>query len=335
MKKIFARTIAMAMACTLLLTGCGNSSSSGSSSGNSASSGGSQGSSAGIEWPKQPVNVICPASAGGGTDLILRTVNEYFTSITGQPFVINNITGLTGYEQIHQGNTDGYDFIMGTTTIFTSKLDGTLDYDWTDYEMVAFIEGDYNTVIAVQADSPYETINDLLDAARSDPSSVTGGITLSGQPYMFSKALADAVDIDLYYVDCGTTAERNTALLGGQVDFIITNTLSSQAYVESGDFRFIAIDGEERFELAPDVPTFKEQGIDFVFAAQPMVVLAPKGTPAEVCEAFNSLLNEIYTNEEFAAAYRDTLGMIARPVPSIEESIQMGEEFAEILAPYV
>lgn len=335
MKKIFARTIATAMACALLMTGCGNSSSSGSASGSSASSGGSQGSSAGIEWPKQPVNVICPASAGGGTDLILRTVNEYFTSITGQPFVINNITGLTGYEQIHQGNTDGYDFIMGTTTIFTSKLDGTLDYDWTDYEMVAFIEGDYNTVIAVQADSPYETINDLLDAARSDPSSVTGGITLSGQPYMFSKALADAVDIDLYYVDCGTTAERNTALLGGQVDFIITNTLSSQAYVESGDFRFIAIDGEERFELAPDVPTFKEQGVDFVFAAQPMVVLAPKGTPAEVCQAFNSLLNEIYTNEEFATAYRDTLGMIARPVPSIEESIQLGEEFAEVLAPYV
>ena len=137
--------------------------------------------------------------------------------MTGQPFVVNNITGLTGYEMIHQGTTDGYDFIMGTTTIFTSELDGTLDYDWNDYEMVAFIEGDFNTVIAVQADSPYQTINDLLDAAKNDPSSVTGGITLSGQPYMFSKALADAVGIDLYYVDCGTTAERNTALLGGQV----------------------------------------------------------------------------------------------------------------------
>ena len=331
MKKLFTRTIALAMTCAMLLaSGCGSNSSGASGSGGASDSSGSA-----SDWPTQPVNVICPASAGGGTDLILRTVNEYFTNITGQPFVINNITGLTGYEQIHQGNTDGYDYIMGTTTIFTSKLDGTLDYDWTDYEMVAFIEGDYNTVIAVQADSPYQDINDLLDAARNDPSSVTGGITLSGQPYMFSKALADAVDIDLYYVDCGTTAERNTALLGGQVDFIITNTLSSQAYVESGDFRFLAIDGEERFELAPDVPTFKEQGIDFVFAAQPMVVLAPKGTPYEVCEAFNSLLNQVYTNEDFVAAYRDTLSMIARPVPSIEESIQMGEEFAEILSPYV
>ena len=336
MKKMFAQMMATAMACAMLLTSCGQGGDASTPSTSTPStSTGDQSVVTDIEWPEQPVNIICPASAGGGTDLILRTVNEYFTGMTGQPFVINNITGLTGYEQIHQGNTDGYDFIFGTTTIFTSKLDGTLDYDWTDYEMVAFIEGDYNTVIAVQADSPYQNINDLLDAARSDPSSVTGGITLSGQPYMFSKALADAVGIDLYYVDCGTTAERNTALLGGQVDFIITNTLSSQAYVESGDFRFIAIDGDERFELAPDVPTFKEQGVDFTFAAQPMVVLAPKGTPAEVCEAINSILNQIYTNEEFVAAYRDTLSMIARPVPSIEESIQLGEEFATILAPYV
>ena len=308
MKKMFARMLALAMTCVVLLTGCGqNPSSSVSGSGGNGSGVQSSG-----DWPKQPVNVICPASAGGGTDLILRTINEYFTRMTGQPFVI-----------------------MGTTTIFTSELDGTLDYDWNDYEMVAFIEGDFNTVIAVQADSPYQTINDLLDAAKNDPSSVTGGITLSGQPYMFSKALADAVGIDLYYVDCGTTAERNTALLGGQVDFIITNVLSSQAYVDSGDFRFIAIDGDERFELAPDVPTFKEQGVDFSFAAQPMVVLAPKGTPSEVCGAFNSLLAQIYADPDFIDTYRETLTMIAHPVPSIEESLQMGEEFAGILAPYV
>ena len=66
-------------------------------------------------------------------------------------------------------------------------------------------------------------------------------------------------------MDTGNTSERNAALLGGQVDYIITNVMSVQGYVDSGDFRLIAIDGEERFELAPDVPTFKEQGVDFCF----------------------------------------------------------------------
>ena len=113
MKKMFARMLALAMTCVVLLTGCGqNPSSSVSGSGGNGSGVQSSG-----DWPKQPVNVICPASAGGGTDLILRTINEYFTRMTGQPFVVNNITGLTGYEMIHQGTTDGYDFIMGLSLI--------------------------------------------------------------------------------------------------------------------------------------------------------------------------------------------------------------------------
>ena len=71
-------------------------------------------------WPKQPVNVVCPAAAGGGTDNALRLQNEYFVKKTGQSFVIDNITGIAGYEKTYQANADGYNFICGTTTIFTS-----------------------------------------------------------------------------------------------------------------------------------------------------------------------------------------------------------------------
>lgn len=287
------------------------------------------------EWPKQPVNMMCPAAAVGGTDMILRLINKYFTKYTGQTFVINNVTGITGYEQTHQANTDGYDFICGTTTIFTSQLDGTLDYDWADYEMAAFIPNDYITCIAVQADSPFNSINDLFDAAKANPTEITGGISMSGQPFMFSEALKQASGFDLYYVDAGNTSERNAALLGGQVDFIITNVPSSQAYVDSGDFRFIAIDGNERYELAPEIPTFIEQGIDFCFVPQPVVYLAPKGTPKEACEAFNKILNQVYTDPEFIEEYRTTLKSIARPIPSVEESIKMGEQFKDKLAPFV
>lgn len=179
MKKMFARMLALAMTCVVLLTGCGqNPSSSVSGSGGNGSGVQSSG-----DWPKQPVNVICPASAGGGTDLILRTINEYFTRMTGQPFVVNNITGLTGYEMIHQGTTDGYDFIMGTTTIFTSELDGTLDYDWNDYEMVAFIEGDFNTVIADTCRFP------LSDDQRSSGCSQKRSVQCHRRDYALWSAL--------------------------------------------------------------------------------------------------------------------------------------------------
>lgn len=335
MKKMLSLALALAISCSMLLTGCGGGSSTSTPADTTNTPAASSGTADTFDWPKQPVNVMCPAAAGGGTDMILRLVNEYFTKETDQPLVITNITGVSGYEQTYQANPDGYNYICGTTTIFTSELDGTFDYDWDDYEMVAWIEGNYSTVIAVQADSPYQTFNDLLNAAKADPNGVTGGITLSGQPYMFAKALKDSVGVDLYYVDCGNTAERNAALLGGQVDYIITNIGSSQGYVDSGDFRFIAIDGEERYELAPDVPTFMEQGIDFCFAAQPMVWLAPEGTSAEACEAFNAILNKIYTNENFINDIREKMSTIVYPVPSVEESTQEGQAFADLLAPYV
>lgn len=329
MKKILPLTLVLFVLFSVLLSGCGRTEEpSGSSSETSEP--------VKYEWPTQPVNVMCPAAAGGGTDMMLRVLNEYFTKKTGQPFVITNVSGVSGYEQTYQAVPDGYNFIAGTTTIFVSELDGTFDYDWDDYEMVLFVEGNYSTCIAVRADSPYQTINDLFDAAKADPTSITGGITLSGQPYMFAKALKDAVGIDLYYVDTGNTSERNAALLGGQVDYIITNVMSVQGYVDSGDFRLIAIDGEERFELAPDVPTFKEQGVDFCFVPQPIVWLAPPNTPKDACEAFNAILAEMYTDPDVRAEFRDKLNNILHEeIPSIEESKVMAQKFKDTLAPYV
>lgn len=347
MKKYLALILALVMACGIL-TACGDPNAAAGSKTPSApaatettpapaasTESSAAPAAAEIKWPTQPVNMMCPAAAGGGTDMILRMMNEYFMKLTGQSWVINNVKGVAGYEQVYQSNPDGYNFICGTTTILTSKDDGTFDYDWSGYEMVGFFEGDYTTVIAVQADSPYQTINDLLDAAKANPQGVTGGITLSGQPYMFAQALNEAVGGYLYYVDTGNTSERNAALLGGQVDYIVTNIPSSKGYVESGDFRFLAIDGNERYELAPDVPTFKEQGVDFVFYAQPIIWLAPKGTDRAVCEKFNEILNQIYTDPNFAEDYKTKMNSISHELPSVDESVALAQEYSAAFSKYV
>lgn len=289
-----------------------------------------------FKWPKQPVNVVCPAAAGGGTDNALRLQNEYFVKKTGQSFVIDNITGIAGYEKTYQANADGYNFICGTTTIFTSELDGTLTYDWDDYEMVGFASTPYNfNCVAVRADSPYQTINELLDAAKADPASVTGGITMTGQPLMITSALQNVLGYELYLADVGNAGERNAALLGGHVDWIMNNTSSCDPYVKSGDFRILAVCGDERYPMNPDVPTFKEMGIDFSFPSQPMVWLAPKGTPKDVCEAFNKILREINDDPNYQNDVKTKLNSIVNDIPSIEESIKQAEAYKAALAPYV
>ena len=149
---------------------------------------------------------------------------------------------------------------------------------------------------------------------------------------MFAKALKDAVGIDLYYVDTGNTSERNAALLGGQVDYIITNVMSVQGYVDSGDFRLIAIDGEERFELAPDVPTFKEQGVGFV-RAQPIVWLAPPNTPG--CLWHSMLFWQRCLDLMCEPNSVTSLIIFCLGDTSIEESKVMAQKFKDTLAPYV
>lgn len=158
---------------------------------------------------------------------------------------------------------------------------------------------------------------------------------MSGQPYMMTLALQDALGYELYLADVGNAGERNAALLGGQVDWIMNNTSSCDPYVQSGDFRILAVCGDERYPMNPDVPTFKEMGIDFSFPAQPVVWLAPKGTPAEVCEAFNQILKEISEDPAFVSDAETKLNSLVSTVYSVEDSLEMAKEYKDSLAPYV
>ena len=186
--------------------------------------------------------------------------------MTGQPFVVNNITGLTGYEMIHQGTTDGYDFIMGTTTIFTSELDGTLDYDWNDYEMVAFIEGDFNTVIAVQADSP------LSDDQRSSGCSQKRSVQCHRRDYALWSApicslrlwLMQWVSTSTMWIAVQQLRGILRCLVGRLTSSLLTCFLLRHMWilVISGLSPLMETRG---LNWLPDVPTFKEQGVDFSF----------------------------------------------------------------------
>ena len=288
------------------------------------------------KWPNRPVNVVVPASAGGGLDNMVRLLNQYFMQKTGKSIVVDNIPSLPGYEKTYQANADGYNFLFGTYTIFTTELEGKLTYDWDDYEMVAFCSTPCNDYcIAVRADSPYQTILELLDAIKANPNALTGGTTLTGQPLYCELALENALGYELHTTDVGYAFERNAALLGGHVDYIINTATSCAPYVQSGDFRILAVFGEERYPIVPDVPTFKEAGIDFSFPAQPMVWLAPKGTPREICEAFNQILREIHDDTDYQDSMVNMLYSAVYHVFGVEESIRQAQAYKDALAPFV
>ena len=286
-------------------------------------------------WPNRPVNVIVPASAGGSIDNIIRLLAERFQKKTGRSILITNITGSAGYETARQADADGYNFICGTINLFTYELNGNLSYGWDEYEMVAFCSSPFNSYcVAVRADSPYQTILDLLDAAKANPYALTGGVAMTGQPRMIVDALQSAIGYDLHLTDVGYSYEGNAALLGGHVDWILSNCPSCDPYVQSGDFRLLAVCGDVRYPTDPDVPTFKEMGVDFSFPARPLVWLAPKGTSAEACEAFNRILREISEDPEYQEKMVNMLKSPVDHVPDIEESVRQAQAYRAMLAGY-
>jgi len=99
-------------------------------------------------------------------------------------------------------------------------------------------------------------------------------------------------------VDVGSNSDKVTALLGGHIDVMPNSWATSKSYVEGGQFRCLGIPAAERSELLPDVPTFKEQGIDFEYPGYYFGFWFPKGTPAEVIEMYEKVTEKICNDEE-------------------------------------
>lgn len=259
------------------------------------------GSAAEYEWPTRPVNITVAASAGGATDVVVRKYAEKFQEITGQPMVITNVSGASAYVASKTAAPDGYNFGTMSTAFLTYKHQGMVDFDWSEgYEPVALFGTGALLGFVVPADSQFETVNDLVEYAKANPGKLSVG-NGQGTPFYWQLAFQKATDTDLYTVHLGDTNELNVALLGGNVDVIVSRYTAVKSYLESGDFRMLCIATEERSTIAPDIPTCKESGIDFVFSSEMTTLVAPKETPVEALEAMNKVFAEIHADADFMA----------------------------------
>lgn len=292
MKKALSLILALVMILSLSACG-GQSDTSSKATDNTKSSDG--------KWPTRPVNVTVAASAGGATDIIVRKYAEKFQEVTGQPMVITNVSGAAAYVNIKGATADGYNFGTMSTAFLTYKHQGKVDFSWDEaYDPTALFGVSGMLGFVVRSDSQFQTINDLVDYAKANPGKLTVG-NGSGTPFYWQLAFQKATDTDLYTVHLGDTNELNVALLGKQVEVIVSRYTAVKAYLESGDFKMLCFATENRSTIAPEVPTCKESGIDFTFSPEMVALVAPKGAPAEALEALNKIIYDMQQDPDFAA----------------------------------
>lgn len=247
-------------------------------------------------WPNRPIRLIHPWAAGGGGDIVSRLLAEKMRVELGQPVLVENRPGAggnVGAELAARQPADGYS-IMTTAAGFAiaPSLFRNLNYDaLKDFVPVTKI-ATAPLLVLVRADSPLRSMADLVAQAKKDPKSLTYGSFGNGSPaHLMGESINRLAGISMTHVPY-TGGGAATDLMGGSLSLAILDALSQTPQVKAGKLRALALNGTNRLPSLPDVPTLAETGIAFELVGW-HAMFAPAGTPPEVVERLNRVVNQI------------------------------------------
>ena len=258
------------------------------------------------DWkPRRPINVIVPYSAGGGVDTYARSLTEGLQEKLGVPIVIVNKPGgggLVGATEASNARPDGQTLLLaaaGGILLGSMFKDAPID-PLDSFETVAQVGG-LVFAVAVPKDSPFQSAGDLVEAAKANPGGLRWAHGGRGSAtHVPGQSMLDLGGLDAVDVPFKGGAKIRAAIVGAQVDFGILGI--QQSFGFENELRVLGVFAADRYPLAPDVPTFDEQGIMTGNIGSPVTVFAPKGTPAEVISTVDAALAEVTGDAGFAEA---------------------------------
>ena len=247
--------------------------------------------------PEKDLEFVVHAAAGGGSDIQARTMEKVIRDEKLYPkniAVVNKVggSGAVAFAYVAGKKGDPYYWLTATTSFFTTPARGQVPVSYKDFTMLARLSDD-NFFVLVRDDSPYKTMKDLLDAAKAKPKSIKwGGTNVGSDDHIFMYLLQKATGTEFNFISLQSGGEVMTNVLGGHVDVASANPGEALPQVEAKKVRLLAVGGDSRMEKYKDVPTLKEQGINFSYS-QTRMIAAPAGLPAGAREYWAGLLKKM------------------------------------------
>jgi tripartite-type tricarboxylate transporter receptor subunit TctC len=268
-------------------------------------------------YPSRPVRFIVPYAAGGGVDIVTRTLAQKLAELFNQSVVVDNRPGAStniGSEAVAKAAPDGYTLLMGSpANAVNGSLFARLPYDTLrDFAPVSLI-GYGPLVLVVHPSLPARSVKDLLALCKSRPGqlSYASGGNGSSQ-HLAGEMLKVVTKIDIIHVPYKGAAPALVDLIGGQTAFMFNNTLEVLPYVKAARLRPLAVASAKRAAVLPEVPTFAESGLPGFEATVWWGVLAPAATPREVVARLNAeivrALRAPEVKERFTGLGAETVG---------------------------
>jgi tripartite-type tricarboxylate transporter receptor subunit TctC len=273
-------------------------------------------------WPNRPIKLIIPFAAGGGTDVIARTMAQKLSVRLGQPIVPENkggAGGAIGFAEGAKAPPDGYTLTLITSAYTTNAATGKkMAYDpIKDITPIAMV-GTTPLLIAVPPDSPVKTMKDLVDAARAKPKAVTyGSGGVGAMSHLGMELLAADAKVQFVHIPYRGMAPAFTDMMAGNIQAGLTTFATTNALLQAGKLRGIVVTGAKRTPFAPNLPTTAEAGFPNVHIEFWWGFIGPSQLPAPIVKRLNDEINAILAQPET----KELLGREAAvPTPGTPEA---------------
>ncbi len=258
-------------------------------------------------FPTKPFELVNPYAAGGSTDVMCRTIAARTTPyLNNQPCVVVNKTGggtvIGSKYMLLEGHNDGYYlFSSSTSSGMIAPVVNKAGFTWRDFIGICqtMLGSD---AFFVRGDSPFTNLQKFIEYAKQNPGKVKFSSSGTGtSPHLGGAGLAAIAGIDIKHIPTKGDSEALMSLLGGHVMAASMNPLSALPHVASGKLRCLAQYGGERDKaVLPNVPTYKEQGVNVVLDLWRWIVV-PKGTPPDRVKYLREAFRKIYQDKELLA----------------------------------
>ena len=255
-------------------------------------------------YPARDVTIVVPFGAGGGSDVLSRTIANVLRELKLVPvnLLVENrpgSSGAIGYTYVARQAANPYALATVSVSFFTTPLLGASEVTYKDFTPVAAIAmSPY--IMAVRAASPLKSFDEVKKARRL----TTGTVGVVSDPVLLARMLQNATGVTIDTVPFDGEGEVMTAVLGGHIDFMLGNPGEVLPQIEAGTLRAIAVSTGARLQSLSNAPSFKELGYD-IEHVQLRGVVMPPSVPAETVAFWEDALRKVAESPEWKREYLD------------------------------
>lgn len=265
-------------------------------------------------YPTQPIKLLVGFSPGSATDVVARVVAQDLSQRLGQQVLVDNKTGVGGSlaaDAVAKAKPDGYTLLFVSSAIAVNpavytKLNFDVAKDLTPISLV----GRVPVVLLVNQSVPAKTLGEFVAHAKTKPGELNFGSSgQGGSIHMATELLAMTAGVKLTHVPYRGNSQASSALLAGDVQVLVDTVINATPHLKSPRIRALAITGDKRSPLAPDLPTFKELGMPSFDASVFFGVMGPADMPSALVDRLNKEVSATLKSKDVEKRLSETGGL--------------------------